>query len=40
LLKIEREILSKVGEINDEGTNSMISDFIVEQGKTIWIIHA
>lgn len=40
LLKIEREILQKSDEINDEGTNSMMSDFISEQEKTIWMMQA
>ena len=40
LLKIERVILNKSGEIADEGTNSMISDFIAEQEKTIWMLKA
>ncbi|RRJ92861.1 Dps family protein [Flavobacterium macacae] len=40
LLKIEREILVKAGDINDEGTNSMMSDFITEQEKTIWMMKA
>ena len=40
LLKIEREILNKSAEINDEGTNSMMSDFIAEQEKTIWMMQA
>lgn len=40
LLPIERVILSQSGNINDEGTNSMISDFIAEQEKTIWIMSA
>ena len=40
LLVIEREILEKSSEINDEGTNSMISDFITEQEKTIWMMQA
>jgi starvation-inducible DNA-binding protein len=40
LLKIERGILSKASEINDEGTSSMMSDFIVEQEKTIWMMKA
>lgn len=40
LLKIEREILVKSGDINDEGTNSMMSDFITEQEKTIWMMKA
>ena len=40
LLKIEREILNKSAEILDEGTNSMMSDFIAEQEKTIWMMRA
>ena len=40
LLEIERKILSNAGEINDEGTNSMMSDFISEQEKTIWMLKA
>ena len=40
LLQIEREILSKASEINDEGTSSMMSDFVVEQEKTIWMMNA
>ena len=40
LLKLERDLLDKSGEINDEGTNSMMSDFISEQEKTIWMMRA
>ncbi len=40
LLKIERELLTKSAEANDEGTNSMMSDFIKEQEKTIWMMKA
>ncbi len=40
LLKIERVILTKASEINDEGTNAMMSDFISEQEKTIWMMQA
>lgn len=40
LLTIERVILKKSGEIDDEGTNSMMSDFILEQEKTIWMLNA
>ena len=40
LLKIERAILNKSGEANDEGTNSMMSDFITEQEKTVWMMKA
>lgn len=40
LLVIERQILNNSAEINDEGTNSMMSDFIAEQEKTIWMMRA
>lgn len=40
LLKIEREILDKSDKANDEGTNSMMSDFITEQEKTVWMMKA
>lgn len=40
LLTIERVILDKSDDANDEGTNSMMSDFIKEQEKTIWMMKA
>ena len=40
LLKIERNILEMSGDANDEGTTSMMSDFISEQEKTIWMMKA
>lgn len=40
LLKIERVILDKSAQINDEGTNAMMSDFISEQEKTVWMMQA
>ncbi|UGS24627.1 Dps family protein [Flavobacterium channae] len=40
LLQLERGILNKSGVIDDEGTNSMMSDFIKEQEKTIWMLKA
>ena len=40
LLKIERGILEASGEANDEGTNSIMSDFITEQEKTVWMMKA
>ena len=40
LLQVERVILNKSGAINDEGTNSMMSDFIAEQEKTNWMLKA
>ena len=40
LLQLERQILVKAAEISDEGTNSMMSDFIAEQEKTNWMLKA
>ena len=40
LLKIERRILDASDKANDEGTNSMMSDFITEQEKTVWMMKA
>ena len=40
LLKIEREILDLSDKADDEGTNSMMSDFIAEQEKTIWMLNS
>ncbi|WP_138433863.1 Dps family protein [Winogradskyella algicola] len=40
LLKIERSILDAAGDANDEGTVAMMSDFITEQEKTVWMMKA
>ena len=40
LLKIERLILGISDDAQDEGTNSMMSDFIAEQEKTIWMLNS
>ena len=40
LIKTERNILNQSDEADDEGTNSMMSDFISEQEKTIWMLKA
>ena len=40
LLKIEREILDLSDKTDDEGTNAMMSDFISEQEKTIWMLNS
>jgi len=40
LLLIERKILNTAGDAGDEGTNSMMSDFITEQEKTVWMMKA
>ena len=40
LLKIERVLLNESDEASDEGTNSIMSDFIAEQEKTIWMLNS
>ena len=40
LLKVERSILETSDDANDEGTNSMMSGFITEQEKTVWMMKA
>lgn len=40
LIAIERTILDKSAEADDEGTNAMMSDFISEQEKTVWMMKA
>jgi len=40
LLTIERKLLHQSDEAQDEGTNSMMSDFITEQEKTVWMMKA
>lgn len=40
LLKIERSILELSDKADDEGTNAMMSDFISEQEKTLWMMNA
>ncbi|HEX8270683.1 MAG TPA: Dps family protein [Flavobacterium sp.] len=40
ILRLERVILEKSAQINDEGTNAMMSGFIAEQEKTIWMMNA
>ncbi|TXD51522.1 MULTISPECIES: Dps family protein [unclassified Polaribacter] len=40
LLEIERVILDLSDESDDEGTNAMMSDFISEQEKTIWMLNS
>ena len=38
LLILERKVLDLSDDANDEGTNSLMSDFISEQEKTIWMM--
>ena len=40
LLELEREILDLSDELNDEGTNALMSDYIREQEKLIWMYSA
>lgn len=40
LLPLERELLELSGESNDEGTNALMSDYIREQEKLVWMYSA
>lgn len=40
LLEIERDILSAAGDNNDEGTADMMTQFIAQQEKEIWMLNA
>jgi len=40
LIVIERSILERSGDADDEGTNTLMSDFIAEQEKTVWMMKA
>lgn len=40
LIKLEREILDLAGEAEDEGTTAMMSDYITQQEKLVWMFRA
>ena len=40
LLQLERHVLELADDAQDEGTNSLMSDFIAEQEKTIWMMQS
>ncbi|MGB0391181.1 MAG: Dps family protein [Salibacteraceae bacterium] len=40
LISLEREILELAGDTNDEGTNSLMSDYIVASEKTVWMLNS
>jgi starvation-inducible DNA-binding protein len=40
ILPLERELLSLSGDSGDEGTNALMSDYIREQEKSIWMYSA
>lgn len=40
LLQLERQLLDLSGDAEDEGTNALMSDYIREQEKTVWMLSA
>lgn len=40
ILPLERELLDLSGDYNDEGTNALMSDYIREQEKLVWMYSA
>ncbi|MBR9853046.1 MAG: DNA starvation/stationary phase protection protein [Algicola sp.] len=40
LLPLERELLEMAGDSNDEGTGALMSDYIREQEKLVWMYSA
>ena len=40
LITKQRQLLEAAGEINDEGTNALMSDYIREQEKLVWMYSA
>ena len=40
LISLQREILSLSGDIDDEGTNALMSDYIRAQEKLVWMYSA
>ncbi len=40
LIQKQRDILTLAGENSDEGTVSLMSDYITEQEKTVWMLKA
>lgn len=40
IISLQREILSIANDANDEGTNALMSDYIREQEKLIWMYRA
>lgn len=40
LIEIERDLLVESEQADDEGTNAMMSDFVSEQEKTVWMLKA
>lgn len=40
LLRKQRVLLDMAGKVNDEGTNALMSDYIREQEKLVWMYNA
>lgn len=40
LIQLEREILAKANDANDEGTVSLMSDYISQTEKTLWMLNS
>ena len=40
IIKMQRELLALSGEADDEGTNALMSDYIREQEKLVWMYSA
>ena len=40
IITLEREILSLAGDADDEGTASLMSDYISETEKTLWMLNS
>ena len=40
LIILEREILAKAGDADDEGTVSLMSDYISQTEKTLWMLNS
>ena len=40
IISVEREILSLSGDADDEGTNSLMSDYISQTEKTLWMLNS
>ena len=40
LITLEREILSLAGDAHDEGTVSLMSDYIAQTEKTLWMLNS
>lgn len=40
LLRLERDTLNKANELDDEGTSSLMSDYITAKEKVVWMLSA